>query len=370
MRDRTIFYLAGLTLLSVFVLWVGWEFVVEDVIWPLFWSDYEEESVHHRWEYVISATIFTGIALIIPTLVSLRSIAERARAEEALRESEERFRNLVEGALQGILIHRHHIPLFVNRAWADIHGYAPEEVLAMDSVVPHIALSDRARLVGYKDARLRGEDAPDRYEYQAVKKDGSTIHLVNHVRIVRWGGQPAIQTTVIDITERKQAERELEESRELLRALTDNLPQFISLKDTEGRFQFVNKRFEEWTNFGRDDVVGKTVHDIYPAEQAACFAADDQEALDSRSILVQEFDLSYPDGHTRTVVSTRFPIKSQVGDLIGLGTINYDITERKRVEEALRESEERFRAVVDHSPGAIVIKDMEGRNLIANKAFC
>ena len=234
MRDRTVYYLAGLTLLSVFLLWVGWEFLVEDVIWPLFWPDYEEESLQHRWEYVISATVFAGIALIIPTLVSLRSIAGRQRVERALEDSEEKFRNLVEGALQGILIHRNHKPLFVNRAWANLHGYAPEEVMAMESVVLHIAPSDQARLVGYKDARLRGEYAPDRYEYQAVKKDGSTIHLVNHVRIVQWGGQPAIQTTVIDITERRRVEEALRESEERFRAVVDHSPGAIVIKDLEG----------------------------------------------------------------------------------------------------------------------------------------
>ena len=71
-----------------------------------------------------------------------------------------------------------------------------------------------------------------------------------------------------DIAARKQTEDKLQESRERLRALADNLPEFISMKDPEGRFLFVNKRFEEWACQSRDDVIGKTVFDIYSDDQA------------------------------------------------------------------------------------------------------
>jgi len=138
------------------------------------------------------------------------------------------------------------------------------------------------------------------------------------------------------IAEDNKIRTELDESRELLRAFADNLPQFVTLKDAGGRFQFVNKRFGEWTGYNSEDVIGKTVHEIYDAEQATQFAAQDMEAFESRSVLSSELELSYPDGHSRTVISTRFPIFSKNGDVIGLGTINYDISERMQVEASRR----------------------------------
>jgi signal transduction histidine kinase len=93
-----------------------------------------------------------------------------------------------------------------------------------------------------------------------------------------------------------------------------------------------------------DEIVGKTVHDIYPREQAAEFAASDQEAIDSQSVMSQEIEISYPDGYTRTVISTRFPVLSSADDVIGLGTINFDITEHKRAEKAKNE----FISTVSH----------------------
>ena len=115
-------------------------------------------------------------------------ITEQKIAEAELQESEKRIRNLVEGSIQGILIHRNHKPLFVNQKWASIHGYSPEEVLRMDSVVQLISSKDQKRMIGYKKARLRGEDVPTDYEYQGVHRNGSFIWLDNRVSVVQWGG--------------------------------------------------------------------------------------------------------------------------------------------------------------------------------------
>lgn len=133
---------------------------------------------------------------------------ERKLSVEKLRQSEERFRNLIEGSIQGILIHRDHKPLFVNEKWANIHGYSQEEVLTMDTVVQLIFHKDQKRMIDYKGARLQEKAAPTDYEYRGVHKDGSLIWLDNRVSVVQWEEQKAIQTTIFDITIRKQAETE------------------------------------------------------------------------------------------------------------------------------------------------------------------
>jgi PAS domain S-box-containing protein len=102
-------------------------------------------------------------------------------------QSEERFRNLIEGSIQGVLIHRGHIPLFVNKKWANIHGYSPEEILMMNTVVQLISPKDQKRMIKYKEARHQGKDAPTDYEYQGVHKDGSFIWLENRVQSCPMG---------------------------------------------------------------------------------------------------------------------------------------------------------------------------------------
>ena len=187
---------------------------------------------------------------------------ENSQVKKALIESEERFRNLIEGSLQGILIHRNHKPLFVNQTWADIHGYTPEEILNMESVVPLMSSRDQARMVEYKDARLQGEDTPTDYEYQGVRKDGSFIWLENRVRVVKWDGQPAIQTTIFNITKRKKTEEEFRESEERYRSLIEFSPDGICVS-RKGKIIFVNQAMIHiWGAEGEDELIGKTVFDL------------------------------------------------------------------------------------------------------------
>ncbi|HSF30789.1 MAG TPA: PAS domain S-box protein, partial [Candidatus Tectomicrobia bacterium] len=133
-------------------------------------------------------------------------LLQRKSMEGSLRDSEERFRHLIEGSIQGILIHRQDKALFVNQAYAEIYGYAaPVDILALDSLLPLIAPHEQPRLLGYQQSRLQGKEVPTHYEYQGVRKDGTYIWLENMVRVVNWEGQPALQSTIYDNTERKHA---------------------------------------------------------------------------------------------------------------------------------------------------------------------
>lgn len=148
---------------------------------------------------------------LIGAVVSFRDITERKQAEEALKSSEERFRNLVEGSIQGVFIHRDFKPLFVNRAFADILGYdSTDELLAsIESIVELHAPHERDRIRGYEEARLRGEDAPVQYEYDVLCKDGTIVTLQNFVRVINWKGELATQSTVIDISEARSLSEQL-----------------------------------------------------------------------------------------------------------------------------------------------------------------
>ena len=136
---------------------------------------------------------------------------------QARRESEERFRSLLEGSIQGIIIHRDFKPLFVNHAYARMHGYdTVDDILQMETILPLAAPHEQARWRQYKDARLCGSEAPTEYDYQAVRQDGSWIWIDNKVRVVSWDGAPAIQSTAFEITERKQGEAMLRDMYEAL----------------------------------------------------------------------------------------------------------------------------------------------------------
>ncbi len=136
-------------------------------------------------------------------IAGVMDITDRQESEVALRDSEERYRSLIDGSIEGILIHTSLRPLFVNRSFAVMLGYeAPEEILEMESLVPHIAAHDRNRVVAYAN----GENTPRQYEFDAVRRDGSVISLQSLGHEIIWMGRPATQNTVIDVTERNRAE--------------------------------------------------------------------------------------------------------------------------------------------------------------------
>jgi two-component system sensor kinase FixL len=141
-------------------------------------------------------------------------ITEQKQVEEALQESKERIRGIIDGSIEGICVHRDWRPLFVNQTLADILGYdSPAEILAMSSNAEFIAPHERDRILKYLHAREAGRAAPKRYEFEALRQDGTTVFLENIVTRVDWGGQPAILATLIDITKHKRAEEEAKQLR-------------------------------------------------------------------------------------------------------------------------------------------------------------
>jgi len=171
-----------------------------------------------------------------------------------------------------------------------------------------------------------------------------------------------------DISERKQTEEALRESQSLYHSLVEVSPLSICRKDLEGRFTFANRRFLEISQIALDDLIGKTDFDLHPSLLAEKYRSDDRAVLDSGQVQELIEERVVRDGEYAIVQSIKAPIYDGTGKINGIQISFWDITARKRAEENLRESEEKFRTIIELSNEGVVLIDERGYILEWNRA--
>ena len=137
----------------------------------------------------------------------------------------------------------------------------------------------------------------------------------------------------------ERAHRKLRESEELFRGVVEHSPSAIFLKDRDGIFRLVNKRFEDWYGIAAGEAIGRVSHEIFPQAYADAYVAQDQEVLSAGRVVEREQDIVFKDGTTHAILVIKFPVMDPNGAPLGVGTINTDLTEHKRALAALRDSE-------------------------------
>lgn len=300
---------------------------------------------------------------------SFRDSTMQRQARTALEVSEERYRTLVETSrdivwsadLEGRLS-------YVNNASIRIHGYAASEMVG-HSFADFQPLSDAGR---YLEAfrHLLSVGVMVDFETQHLRKDGKPITLVlNAVLLKDSSGQPAAVTgTATDITLRKEAEERLRGSEELYQSLVDSLPHNIFRKDLEGRFTFANARYCETSGRALDEILGKTDWDLHPAEFAAKFRRDDRAVIESETML--DLVEMHPQsmGQTIYVHTIKLPIHDASGKVSGIQGVYWDVTDRKRSEDALAAEKERLSVTLRSITDGVITVDREGKILMMNEA--
>ncbi len=187
-------------------------------------------------------------------------------------------------------------------------------------------------------------------------------------------GRPAfLEDAVEDITEHKRAEEALAEERNLLRTLIDNLPDLVYAKDTESRFLIGNTAIMRLMGATTpDELLGKTDFDFYPQELAAQYYADEQEIIRSGQPLVNREEplMDQVTGKRGWLSTTKVPLRDSEGKIVGIVGIGRDITGRKRAEEALRESEEKYRTILENIEHGYYEVDIAGKFTFFNDSLC
>jgi PAS domain S-box-containing protein len=296
-----------------------------------------------------------------------RDITERKRAEEALRDSEERHRLLAENVTDVIWTADMDLNLtYVSPSIVRLQGYSPDEIIALpfeQIVTPHSVETARKILAEELAVESRKQKDLSRsrtLEIEELRKDGSTVWAEMKVTFLRDpDGRPVgILGVTRDITERKQAEEALRETTQTLQALVQASPLAILTMDLQGNVRTWNPAAERIFGWSEQEALGRP-NPIIPEDRQDEFRANLDAVLQGNLLSQVETRRRRKDGSLIDVSLSTAAMRNATGDIIAtMGTIA-DITERKQAEEALRESERRYRLLAENATDVIWTTDMD-----------
>jgi diguanylate cyclase (GGDEF)-like protein/PAS domain S-box-containing protein len=270
-------------------------------------------------------------------------ITEQKNAANALRLSEERYRNLFENANDIIYVHDlDGNYLSMNRAAESVFGYKRDEALKLH--MSKIVAPDQLDLAREKlQEKLIGDTKQTAYELDCIKKDGNRITLEVNSTIITKDGKPvAVQGIARNITERKFAEDAIRESETQYRDLFENANDLIYTHDVKGNFTSLNRAGERITGYSRDEAITMNITEVVAPESLAAARAMTTRKLANEAPTTYEIDIIAKDGR-RVLLELSTRLIYQNGNPVGVQGVGRDITERRRADEALKESEHRYR---------------------------
>jgi PAS domain S-box-containing protein len=303
---------------------------------------------------------------VVAAAVIATDITERKRMEEALRQSEERYRLLVEDINEAIYqLDATGRITYISPVVEEVGGYSPSEVVGRP-FADFLHPDDLSGAVENFQRAVSGHPRPN--EYRLLSKSGEVLWARSFGRLIREGDRVVgVRGVLTDITERKRMEEALRESEERYRDLAENLNDAIFEFDTSGRMTYISSGMQEVSGYSPSEMIGRPFTQfVYPEDLPAVTERIQERPFGNRQ--PSEYRLLRKSGEVRWVQSLGRPVFA--GDrVVAFRGVLTDITERKQAEDALRQSEGRYRTLVEAAPDVIYSLSRDGIITSLNSAF-
>jgi len=278
-------------------------------------------------------------------------------AENQLEKERDRVQEYLDiaGVMIMILDHKGNISL-INKKGCQILGYEEPELIGRNWFQNCLPEENKEEIFRVFNSLLSGDESSyEYYENRVLRKDGSSRIIAFHNAILRNKASQLIGVLVSgeDITERKQAEKDLHNISAELRMIVDSSQSMIFYKDKENRFVLVNKTFADICGLAREDIEGKTAFEIFP-ENAKEYWQDDLEVIATGQKKLNIIEPLATSSGQVWVRTDKIPYVDNQGNIIGIIGFALDVTEYRQAEEKLRESEERYRFLFNGSHDALM----------------
>ncbi len=295
-------------------------------------------------------------------------VTERIRSEQALAHSEATYREIFNGVNEGIVILDSATGkiLDANDPMLGMFGYSHEELMqcTVEELSSGHAPYSQLEALEYHRKALSGME--QRFEWHCRHKKGGLFWSEIRMKASKVAGRSCLLVTLRDITEKKHAQDALRESQTLFRSLVESMPQKVFSKDKQGRFTFANQPYCAEQKLKPDQIIGKTDFEIHPFDLAKKYRSDDLRIMRGKVVMEIE-EIHQPlEGEPTIVHVVKAPILDEVGEVQGLVGIYWDITERKRSEEALQ----RTQFAMDRARDIVIWVGDQGEILYVNDAAC
>jgi PAS domain S-box-containing protein len=306
--------------------------------------------------------------------LSVGSLIAQKQTQLALRESEAKFRLLLNAApIATVISDQAGRIALVNMQAESLFGYSRSELSGqmIEILVPDYARE--AHVNNRNSYLLAPRVRPMAYgiELYARRKDGSAVPVEIELSYIETRDGIMVMSFIMDITERKRIAAELEQQRSFLRNVIDTSPSMIFVKDYDARFVLANPPVAAVYNTTMENLIGKTDAELNPSTQEVIsYLEADRHVITSGERIYVEEPLTNFAGKTHWLQTTKVPIFSADGNSKYVLGISTDITERREAEEALRTSEEKYRLLVETMRGGLAVFDTDYRVNFVNDRFC